>query len=107
LTPFPQGIIIFCKFKREDGKMKFIYALLLSLLIASSALAQGAGQKEITVYDPADALHPFKLISLFARPPIGLLNIFVKGGYWVLDSEPIRRGFNIDYRPTFNIDEDY
>jgi hypothetical protein len=92
--------------------MKFVYSILLAILISFSAIvspvfAEGAAQKEITVYNPADALHPFKLASLVIRPPIGLLSIFVKGGYWVLDSKPIRRGFNIDYRPTFNIDEDY
>jgi hypothetical protein len=41
------------------------------------------------------------------RPPLGLLSIFVKGGYWVLDSEPIRRASNIDYDASMTIDEDY
>ncbi len=88
--------------------MKLIYSLIVAILIFTSfAFAQGPGQEEITVYDPADALHPFKLISLFSRPPIALLNIFVKGGYYVLDSEPIRRAFDIDYQTRINIDEDY
>lgn len=88
--------------------MKTIFILLLAILISTSfALAQGPGQVEITVYDPENALHPFKLISLSIRPPIALLNIFVKGGYYVLDSEPIRRAFNIDFQPRISIDEDY
>jgi hypothetical protein len=65
------------------------------------------GEREITVYDPAEALHPFKLISLAIRPPIAILNIFVRGTYYVLDSEPIRRAFDIDYEPRLSIDEDY
>ncbi len=88
--------------------MKWFHAVALGILIfASSAFALGPGQQEITVYDPADAIHPFKLLSLVIRPPVGLINIFIKGGYWVLDSEPIRRGFNIDYQQRFSIDEDY
>ena len=88
--------------------MKLVQAFALGILIfASSAFAQSPGQQEITVYDPADAIHPFKLISLVLRPPIGLINIFIKGTYWVFDSEPIRRGFNIDYQPRITIDEDY
>jgi len=88
--------------------MKTTFILFLAILISTSfALAQGPGQQEITVYDPADALHPFKLISLSIRPPIALLNIFIKGGYYVLDSEPIRRAFDIDYPTRFSIDEDY
>ena len=88
--------------------MKIILILFLATLISTSvALAQGPGQQEITVYVPADALHPFKLISLFIRPPIALLNIFVKGGYYVLDSEPIRNAFDIDYPTRLSIDEDY
>ena len=88
--------------------MKTISILFLAILISTSvALAQGPGQQEITVYDPADALHPFKLVSLFIRPPIALLNIFVKGGYYVLDSEPIRNAFDIDYPSRLSVDEDY
>ncbi|HWP92282.1 MAG TPA: hypothetical protein VNN20_08815 [Thermodesulfobacteriota bacterium] len=77
------------------------------LIFSSTAFAQGAGQQEITVYDPADAIHPFKLASLVIRPPVALLNIFIKGGYWVLDSKPIRGAFDIDYQPRMSIDEDY
>ena len=58
-------------------------------------------------YDPGDALHPFKLTSMVMRPPIGLLNILVKGGYWALDSEPTRRAFNIEYTRSISIDDDY
>ncbi len=88
--------------------MKLFHAFALGILIfASSAIAQGPEQQEITVYDPADAIHPFKLLSLVVRPPVGLINIFIKGTYWVFDSEPIRKGFNIDYKPGIAIDEDY
>ncbi|MER3446643.1 MAG: hypothetical protein C4291_07260 [Candidatus Dadabacteria bacterium] len=88
--------------------MKIIYyALLILTLSTSFAFAQGPAEREITVYDPADAFHPFKLISLAIRPPIALLNIFVRGGYYVLDSYPIRRAFDIDYQPSMDIDEDY
>jgi hypothetical protein len=88
--------------------MKAIYSALLILMLSTSfVFAQGLGEKEITVYDPADALHPFKLISLAIRPPIAILNIFVKGGYYVIDSDPLRRAFDIDYQPFMNIDEDY
>lgn len=88
--------------------MKFVRILILGILIfASSAFAQGPGQQEITVYDPADAIHPFKLLSLVIRPPVAVVNLFVRGGYWVFDSDPIRRAFNIDYQPTISIDEDY
>jgi|GEM_PF-966577 hypothetical protein len=88
--------------------MKIIYcALLILTLSASLVFAQGPGEKEITVYDPADALHPFRLISLAIRPPIAILNIFVMGTYYVLDAEPIRRAFDIDYQPMMYIDEDY
>lgn len=88
--------------------MKFVRIVILGIFFfASSAFAQGPGQQEITVYDPADAIHPFKLLSLVIRPPVALVNLFVKGGYWIFDSHPIRRAFNIDYQPTMNIDEDY
>jgi hypothetical protein len=88
--------------------MKIIYsALLILTLLTSFAFAQGPGEKEITVYDPVDALHPFKLISLAIRPPIAILNIFVKGTYYILDSEPLRRAFDIDYQQRISIDEDY
>lgn len=88
--------------------MKIIYCALLILTLSTPfVLAQGLGEKEITVYDPGEAFHPFKLISLAIRPPIAILNIFVRGGYYVLDSEPIRRAFDIDYEPSLSIDEDY
>ncbi len=87
--------------------MKYFAALMLGLMLFVSSA--GAESPQITNYryDPGDALHPFKLISLAIRPPLGLTNIFVKGGYWVFDSEPIRRAFNIEYSPTISIDEDY
>ncbi|MGQ0793444.1 MAG: hypothetical protein ACT4NX_05075 [Deltaproteobacteria bacterium] len=91
--------------------VKFTLSILIALAVATSALAPAAhaasGGKEITVYDPADAIHPFKLLSIIIRPPVALVNKFIKGGYWVLDSEPTRRAFNIDYSPTINIDDDY
>ena len=88
--------------------MTFVRILILGFFIlTSSAFAQGPGQQEITVYDPADAIHPFKLLSLVIRPPVAVVNLFVRGGYWVFDSDPIRRAFNIDYQPTITIDEDY
>ncbi len=39
--------------------------------------------------------------------PSILLNWFVKGGYLILDSDPIRRGFNIDVEPKVEFEEDY
>jgi hypothetical protein len=88
--------------------MKIIYCAVLILALSTSfVFAQGMGVKQITEYDPSDALHPFKLISLAIRPPIAILNIFVKGGYYVIDSEPLRRAFDIDYQPFISIDEDY
>lgn len=86
---------------------KIVVVLLAAVIFSSTAFAQSL-TRQITSYDPSpDALHPFKLASLVIRPPIGLLSIFVKGGYWVLDSEPIRRGFDIDYDTTMTIDDDY
>lgn len=91
----------------REMDMKYITGLLLGILMfGSSAMAAGPQITNYS-YNPGDALHPFKLLSLAIRPPIGLTSIFVKGGYWVFDSEPIRRGFNIEYSPTINIDEDY
>ncbi len=88
--------------------MKVIFGALLILTLSTSfSFAQGSAEKEITVYDPADAFHPFRLISLFIRPPIALLNIFVGGGYRAIDSDPIRRAFDIDYQQRMSIDEDY
>lgn len=86
--------------------MKFlITALLILSLSAPAAFAQA--RRDITVYDPLTAIHPFKLLAMVIRPPIGLLTILVKGGYYFLDSDPIRRGFNIEYESTIRIDEDY
>ncbi|HEX9666817.1 MAG TPA: hypothetical protein VGA95_09720 [Thermodesulfobacteriota bacterium] len=88
--------------------MKKILAVFLLVIMFSSTAFSQVVNRQITNYNPSpDALHPFKLASLVIRPPIGLLSIFVKGGYWVLDSEPIRRGFNIDYDTSVTIDEDY
>lgn len=86
---------------------RVILILLLVVMFSSTAFSQVVN-RQITSYNPSpDALHPFKLVSLVIRPPIGLLSIFVKGGYWVLDSEPIRRAFNIDYDTSMTLDEDY
>ena len=88
--------------------MKWIIVILLVVLMSSSSAFSQVVNRQITNYNPSpDALHPFKLASLVIRPPIGLLSIFVKGGYWVLDSEPIRRGFDIDYDTSMTLDEDY
>jgi len=89
--------------------MKRHFAIILgSLIFASTVFAQSPENRQITEFNPSpEALHPFKLISLVIRAPVALLNIFVKGGYWTLDSEPIRNAFNIDYDYTVNIDEDY
>lgn len=88
--------------------MKRIVTIVLLVLVFSSSAFSQVVNRQITNYDPSpDALHPFKLASLVIRPPIALLSIFVKGGYWVLDSEPIRQGFNIDYDTSITIDEDY
>ena len=48
-----------------------------------------------------------KLTSLALRPPLAITSVFVKGTYWVFNTDPIRRVFNIEYSPTMNIDEDY
>jgi hypothetical protein len=88
--------------------MKRIFAVLLLVVMFSSTGFSQVVNRQITNYNPSpNALHPFKLASLVIRPPIALLSIFVKGGYWVLDSEPIRRSFNIDYETTMRLDEDY
>lgn len=88
--------------------MKRIFAILLLVLMFSSSAFSQVVNKQITNYNPSpNALHPFKLAGLVIRPPIALLSIFVKGGYWVLDSEPIRRGFDIDYDTSMSIDGDY
>lgn len=85
--------------------MKYLPVLLLAcMLFASPTFAK---QKEITEYDPYDAIHPFKIASLIIRPPIAIIDVFVKGFYYVLDSDPIRRPFNIDFSSSMRIDEDY
>ena len=85
--------------------MRYILGSILGLFLLTSV---GFSQ-QITDYhlNPGDTLHPFKLISFPLRPPLGLLNIFVKGGYWVLDSEPINRAFNIEYNTRLRLDSDY
>ena len=88
--------------------MKRVIAIVLLVVVFSSTAFSQTVNRQITSYNPSpNALHPFKLASLVIRPPIGLLSIFVKGGYWVLDSEPIRRAFNIDYDASMTLDEDY
>ena len=83
----------------------FLGAVLGTLLLTSVSFAQGVTDYH---YNPGDALHPFKLTSMVMRPPVALLNIFVKGGYWFIDSEPIRGAFDIEYPPsTIRIDDDY
>ncbi len=85
---------------------KLILTVLLGVMMSTSvSLAQV--DREITKYDPDTALHPFRLISLFARPPLAIVGIFVKGFYHVIDTDPIRRGFNIDTQRGLRIDEDY
>lgn len=88
--------------------MKRIVAILLLVFMFSYNAFPQVASRQITNYNPSpNALHPFKIASLVIRPPIALLSIFVKGGYWVLDSEPIRRGFDIDYDTSMAIDGDY
>ena len=87
--------------------MKYLMATLLGVMMFTTSAFAAAPQITVYSYNPGDALHPFKLVSLVARPPIALLSIFVKGGYWVLDTDPIRRAFNIEYTHTINLDEDY
>lgn len=87
--------------------MKYLAATFLGIMMfAASAIA---AEPEITDYNyqPDDALHPFKLISLAGRPPIAITSVFVKGTYFVFDVDPIRRVFNIESRPSMYMDEDY
>lgn len=85
--------------------MKTIIALLLAFcMFASTASAQRITDYS---YNPGDALHPFKIVSFAIRPPLGLMSLIVKGGYWVKDTDPIQRAFNIEYNPTLRIDENY
>jgi len=85
---------------------KLIITFFLALLL-SSAAAFAQPRRHITQYDPDTAIHPFRLIALFATPPLALLNVFIRGGYHVLDTEPIRRAFNVDNHSRLTIDEDY
>ncbi|MGH7886160.1 MAG: hypothetical protein ACRENO_10745 [Thermodesulfobacteriota bacterium] len=83
--------------------------ILIAIVFSVSLFASTASAQRITDYNynPGDALHPFKWASLAIRPPLGLLSLFIKGGYWVTDTDPIQRIFNIEYNPTIRIDEDY
>jgi hypothetical protein len=85
--------------------MKYVAIILLATLLFTTPLF--ARPKQITEYDPNDAINPFKITSLIIRPPIALIDIFIKGFYYVLDSDPIRRPFNIEFDSSINIDEDY
>lgn len=85
--------------------MKILLITLFSVfMFASTALSQHITDYH---YNPGDNLHPFKLVSLVMRPPVALLNVFVKGGYYALDSEPTRRAFNIEYPSGIDLDSDY
>lgn len=85
--------------------MKYLTVLILTCMLFASPTF--AIEKEITEYDAYDAIHPFKIASLIIRPPIAIIDVFIKGFYYVLDSDPIRRPFNIDYTYSVGIDEDY
>jgi hypothetical protein len=87
--------------------MKYFAALILGILFFASNAGAQAPQITDYKYNPGDALHPFKLTSLALRPPLAITNVFVKGTYWVFNTDPIRRVFNIEYSPTMNIDDDY
>lgn len=85
--------------------MKYAAIILLAtLLLTTTSFAR---PQQITEYNPNDAINPFKITSLIIRPPIAIINVFIKGFYYVLDSDPIRRPFNIEFDSSFNIDEDY
>ena len=85
--------------------MKF----LIAVIFCASLFASTASAQRITDYhyNPGDTLHPFKLVSFVIRPPLGFLNLFVRGGYAIKDSDPLQRAFNIEYKPLIRIDEDY
>ena len=85
--------------------MKYLPILILTCILFASPTF--ATQKQITEYDPLTAIHPFKIASLVIRPPIAIIDVFIKGFYYVLDSDPIRRPFNIDFDRSLSIDEDY
>lgn len=86
--------------------MKHLIIIIFALMMFSNPTF---GQvKEITEYDPVTAIHPFRIAGLVIAPPVAILDIFFKGFYYVLDSDPIRRAFNVDVRQTFIvIDQDY
>ena len=85
--------------------MKYLLILMLTCILFASPTF--AARKQITEYDPLTAIHPFKIASLVIRPPIAIIDVFIKGFYYVLDSDPIRRPFNIDFDSSLIIDEDY
>ena len=87
--------------------MKYLAGTLLGMMIFASAAMADSTRITNYNYSPSDALHPFKLISLAMRPPLGVATLFVKGTYWVLDVDPINRAFNIESDPSMNIDADY
>ncbi|HEX3036342.1 MAG TPA: hypothetical protein VHT73_14695 [Thermodesulfobacteriota bacterium] len=99
--------------------MKVIGALLFATLISISSVAFAQGTtvstasrgstagEPITVYDPDTAIHPFRLVGLVLRPPAALLQVFVRGFYNAIDTEPVSRAFNIEYDRRIVIDEDY
>ncbi len=85
--------------------MKLLLITVLSVfMFGSTAFSQHITDYH---YNPGDNLHPFKLVSLVMRPPVALLNVFVKGGYYALDTEPTRRAFNIEYPSGIDLDSDY
>jgi len=110
LTIFWTIIIIWHRnvFNRfEEVDMKYLAGMLLGMMIFASAAMADSTRITNYNYSPSDALHPFKLISLAMRPPLGVATLFVKGTYWVLDVDPINRAFNIESDPSMNIDADY
>jgi hypothetical protein len=87
--------------------MKYIAAMVLGIMMFTSAAFSAEPQITQYRYNLGDALHPFKLMSLAVRPPVALANVIVRSGYWVLDVDSIRRAFNIEYSTSQDIDEDY
>lgn len=85
--------------------MKYAAIILLATLLFTTT--SFARPQQITEYNPNDAINPFKITSLIIRPPIAIINVFIKGFYYVLDSDPIRRPFDIEFDSSINIDEDY
>lgn len=83
----------------------FLGAVLGMLLLTSVSFSQQVTDYH---YDPGDASHPFKLFSLMIRPPVAILNVFVKTGYSFVNHEHVRGAFNIEYAPkSLDIDADY